>query len=62
VIWDDMVRCTGTGCMRRGAVEWRWCETSRRVVDACVGGVGHRTAPEMLQYVIGGVDLRLTDG
>jgi hypothetical protein len=46
--------------MRGETVEWRWCETSRVVVD--VGGVGHRTAPEMLQYVIGGVDLRLTDG
>lgn len=50
-----VVRCTGTDCMMRGTVERRWCKT---------GGEDWRCewdqneAPEMLQYVIGGVDLR----
>lgn len=50
--------CMGTGCrcIVRGSVEWRWCKTG----DEDWRRKWEGEAPEMLQYVMGGVDLRLT--
>lgn len=60
----------GVGChdgdiiLLEGLVEWRWGKTGDEDLmwesACCVEGLAAAAAPEMLEYVIGGVDLRLT--